>query len=307
MVRPAKSPALSGRLAFCTTIPRGLIGSVLDRQRRGSPYCPDRSPSVELMTTRPRPRTPELPRRVAVARVWATAGVCASVLLNVWSVAYAVNLDDLPAAPSATGISTPTGSTGSRGPSTEESVVQTGDGSFTVVALPAAATQATPSTGRVVRYTVEIEGGLRADTEMLATTVATVLTDARGWQTKDSVRFVNVSPAEAAKGAAVDVRVSLASPDTTDRLCAPLETRGEVSCHNGGRAVLNLRRWLLGAEAYGGDLAAYRTYLVNHEVGHALGHGHVSCPGAGKDAPVMMQQTYGLDGCTAWAWPTPRT
>jgi hypothetical protein len=159
---------------------------------------------------------------------------------------------------------------------------------------------------RLVHYTVETEGGLGADSAELARVVSTVLTDPRGWQAQDGVQFVNVPPVEAAKGAAVDVRVTLASPDTTDRLCAPLETRGEVSCHNGGRAVLNLRRWMLGVEAYGTDLAAYRTYLVNHEVGHALGHGHVSCPGPGKDAPVMMQQTYGLGGCAAWPWPTLR-
>ena len=255
------------------------------------------------MTTTPGHRHPELPRRVAAARAWAAAGVCASVLLNVWSVAYAVTVVDTPAAPALARASTPTASTAS---STRESVVQTGDGSFTVVSVPAAAARPTPSTGRVVRYTVETEGALQADTTALATTVASVLTDPRGWQKKDSVRFVNVSPTEAAKGAAVDVRVSLASPDTTDRLCAPLETRGEVSCQTGGRVVLNLRRWQLGVQAYGTDLVAYRTYLVNHEVGHALGHGHVTCPAPGLDAPVMMQQTYGLDGCVAWPWPTPR-
>jgi hypothetical protein len=247
-----------------------------------------------------------------------------SVVLNLWAVAQAGDQAD------SSGTTPPSAAKSVRvAPSASSSVpvAQKGDGSFTVLSLPtspvaaATATPAAPSTPtsrpaapsttaratRVVRYTVEVEGGLGADTRELASVVSTVLTDPRGWQSADGVRFVNVPPAEAAKGAAVDVRVSLASPDTTDRLCAPLETRGEVSCHNGGRAVLNLRRWLLGVEAYGSDLAAYRTYLVNHEVGHALGHGHVVCPGAGKDAPVMMQQTYGLDGCIAWSWPTLRT
>ena len=93
-----------------------------------------------------------------------------------------------------------------------------------------------------MRYTVELEGGLGIRAADLATTVGAVLTDPRGWQTKDGVRFVNVSPAAAAKGARVDLRITLASPTTTDRLCAPLETRGQVSCHNTGRVVLNLRR-----------------------------------------------------------------
>lgn len=261
-------------------------------------------------------------------RVLASTVLALSVGLNVWAVAQAGDQEG------STGTTPPSAAEPTRtvrvAPTATSSlpVVQRGDGRFTVFALPAPTTSvaptrptssATPSgsaptpspgAGRVVRYTVEVEGGLGADTGELASVVSTVLTDPRGWQTADTVRFVNVSPAEAAeaaKGAAVDVRVTLASPDTTDRLCAPLETRGEVSCHNGGRAVLNARRWLLGVEAYGSDLAAYRTYLVNHEVGHALGHGHVECPGAGEDAPVMMQQTYGLDGCVAWPYPTQRT
>ncbi|MEP7333809.1 MAG: DUF3152 domain-containing protein, partial [Terracoccus sp.] len=53
----------------------------------------------------------------------------------------------------------------------------------------------------------------------------------------------------------------------------------------------------------GTDVASYRIYLVNHEVGHGIGHGHLQCAGKGTPAPVMMQQTYGLDGCTAWPWP----
>jgi hypothetical protein len=183
-------------------------------------------------------------------------------------------------------------------------VIEKGSGTFTVVAMPAAALKPPPSTGRVVRYTIEIEGGIDVEPSDLATTVGSVLTDPRGWQTKDAVRFVDVSPADAAKGAAIDLRITLASPATTDRLCAPLQTRGQVSCHNSGRAVLNLRRWVLGAEAYGTDIAGYRTYLVNHEVGHGIGHAHAYCAGKGKAAPVMMQQTYGLKGCTAWPWPT---
>ena len=70
--------------------------------------------------------------------------------------------------------------------------------------------------------------------------------------------------------------------------------------------MLNLRRWVLGAAAYGKDVAAYRVYLVNHEVGHGIGHPHEYCGGTGQVAPVMMQQTYGLQGCTAWPWPTPK-
>jgi hypothetical protein len=74
---------------------------------------------------------------------------------------------------------------------------------------------------------------------------------------------------------------------------------------NGNRVVLNAKRWLLGADAYGSDLTNYRRYLVNHEFGHALGKHHVDCPGPRMLAPVMMQQTKGLQaaGRTHGPWP----
>lgn len=159
--------------------------------------------------------------------------------------------------------------------------------------------------GRVVHFAVEIEDGLPVVDSDFAAVVARVLADDRGWQTSDSVHFVPVSPADLAAGARVDIRVALATPTLTAKLCAPLDTvMAQVSCWNGSRAVLNLQRWLRGSATYGDDLDSYRVYLVNHEVGHGLGHRHASCPAAGAPAPIMVQQTKSLDGCTAWQWPT---
>lgn len=143
--------------------------------------------------------------------------------------------------------------------------------------------------GRFVRLAVEVEGGLGVDRAAFAAQVVRILADRRGWGL--AVRRVGTG--------AADLTVTLASPETTDRLCAPLPTRGRYSCAQNGRAVLNLRRWLAGAPAYRGDLRRYRIYMVNHEVGHLLGHGHASCPGSGSPAPVMVQQTKGLGGCRA--------
>ncbi len=58
------------------------------------------------------------------------------------------------------------------------------------------------------------------------------------------------------------------------------------------------------------DLATYRLYAVNHEVGHALGHNHANQCLASGLAPVMMQQTIGdktASGqiCQSNPWPYP--
>jgi hypothetical protein len=150
-----------------------------------------------------------------------------------------------------------------------------------------------------VPYAVQIEQGIPTDARDFAIQVHTTLTDHRGWQGLDHVAFVAVTSAAAAA-----IIVTLATPRTTDQLCAPLDTGGWLDCFNGGRAVINSDRWFVGSANYGGDLADYRHELVNHEVGHGLGHDHRYCPGPGELAPVMQQQTISLQGCRPNPWPS---
>ena len=175
-------------------------------------------------------------------------------------------------------------------------VVQRGDGSLTVV--PGGSAPSGP--GTPTRYVVEVEGGLGLVPSEFAAAVDRTLADPRSWGADGRRAMQRVGDR-----AAADLRITLASPRTTDRLCAPLRTGGYFSCANGDRAVLNVARWLLGAPSYEGRLEDYRSYVVNHEVGHTLGFGHARCPGPGQPAPVMLQQTKGLDGCAHGPWPYP--
>ena len=74
----------------------------------------------------------------------------------------------------------------------------------------------------------------------------------------------------------------------------------EASCYNPAYrptashgCSLNEARWVRGAVPFQGDIGSYRQYLINHEVGHAIGYQHHEpCGENGALAPVMMQQTF---------------
>jgi hypothetical protein len=176
-----------------------------------------------------------------------------------------------------------------------------GGGRYDVVA----GTSKVYGTGPLRRFTVEVEAGVAEDGPAFAAAVEQILRNPRSWGAGGRMSFQRVG------GGAVDFRVSLTASLSVRKLCGytlPFET----SCYNGelGRAVINDARWVRGAVAYAGNLGAYRTYVVNHEVGHALGHDHEACDKAGALAPVMMQQTLGLQttgvgSCRPNAFPYP--
>ena len=160
------------------------------------------------------------------------------------------------------------------------------------------ASGASPRTGLagdLLRHRVEVEVELPFDVDEFAREVDRTLGDRRSWTKTGRYSFERneIGP----------LRIVLATPETTDRLCAPLETRGEVSCRNGNVVAVNALRWSRGARTYGEDIKSYRAYVINHEVGHSLGLPHVPCPAHAARAPVMLQQTLGLDGCEANPWP----
>lgn len=150
---------------------------------------------------------------------------------------------------------------------------------------------------RHIKVNVKVEENLPYDPEEFARATADTLQDSRSWVSKGEARFDFVGEDKA------EMTIYLLTPGTTDRRCAPLRTFGRVSCQQGSGVNLNAVRWKDGVPDFNGDLDLYRHYLVNHEVGHYLGHGHQSCPKKDAVAPIMMQQTKGLNGCRANGWP----
>jgi hypothetical protein len=177
-------------------------------------------------------------------------------------------------------------------------VPSTGPGSFRT-ASAGAVHAATAGKGTVLRYKVQVEKGIAVDADEAAEEVVAILADKRGWTANGRNGFKLVSSGKS------DFVVKIATPGTVDKLCGAvgLKTYGKVNCRAGASVVVNLRRWVDGSPEFDGTIGDYHALIVNHEVGHRLGHGHLTCAGKGKLAPVMMQQIKGLKGCKANAWP----
>ncbi len=174
--------------------------------------------------------------------------------------------------------------------------------------------------GRLFTYTIEVEDGveLPGGAPGFATTVDATLQNPKSWVGSGEYAFRRVDDP-----AAADIRISLTSQQTTRKICG-FSIPYDASCWRGGqdRVVINTARWARGAVAFQGNIVQYQQYVINHEVGHALGFSHIGCESTGSLAPVMMQQTWGVsndyiaalgsdgvpaDGqvCEPNAWPFP--
>ena len=107
-----------------------------------------------------------------------------------------------------------------------------------------------------------------------------------------------------ADASAADFALNLSSPPTVDIGCGALDTGGTWSCRVGNQVFLNVDRWWFATPTWNGYLLDdYRAYMINHEVGHYLGFGHLTCPEPGALSPVMQQQSIYLNECLPNPWP----
>ncbi|NED79883.1 DUF3152 domain-containing protein [Streptomyces sp. SID11233] len=181
-----------------------------------------------------------------------------------------------------------------------------GSGEFE--AVPGAAKA--PGKGHRYVYRIDVEKGLGLDSALFADAVQKTLNDERSWAHDGAMTFERISTGDP------DFVITLASPGTTGVWCekSGLDTTVDnVSCDSAAteRVMINAYRWAQGSSTFGPDkLYSYRQMLINHEVGHRLGHNHVSCRTPGTLAPVMQQQTKSLDidniKCRPNAWMYPK-
>lgn len=154
--------------------------------------------------------------------------------------------------------------------------------------------------GRVVAYKVETRGAITASLSEFKAQANETLNDKRGWA------GMNISFQEVQEGGEFTLYFSEAAQMTS---FSALGCDATYSCVVGRDVIINQDRWLSATPAWnagGGSLRDYRHMVVSHEVGHWLGHGHLQCGGPGQPAPVMMQQSMDLQGCTFNPWPLDR-
>ncbi|WP_026152662.1 DUF3152 domain-containing protein [Actinopolyspora halophila] len=149
--------------------------------------------------------------------------------------------------------------------------------------------------GQLYKYTVETETGVELieGNDTFARLTEQTLADPRSWTNPRAggISLRRVGP----NGPRPDLRVTLVSRNTARQVCGygnglPYD----ASCRIDERVYISAARWVRGAVSFDGDIGTYRRYVVNHEVGHFFGNGHVGCPAQGQLAPVMMQQTFSV-------------
>jgi Protein of unknown function (DUF3152) len=146
---------------------------------------------------------------------------------------------------------------------------------------------------RLHTYIVSTRGHIVANVAEFAASAAATYADPRGWL-RAHHRFKRVSSGG-------DFTLLLAPArylPTYSSVCSTL-----YSCRVGRNVIINQSRWLHSSVHFTGSKATYRTMVVNHETGHWLGRPHAFCAGPGKLAPVMQQQSKGMQGCLPNAWP----
>ncbi|MBT1181758.1 DUF3152 domain-containing protein [Bifidobacterium sp. CP2] len=160
---------------------------------------------------------------------------------------------------------------------------------------------ASGKTRREVTYCVASKGNV-GDVTAFATQAFEALNSEHGWA-RAGVTFV-----QAGEGQAGSCSFTLILSEAQYLPSYSSGCSTEYSCRVGDDVIINWDRWRGATPSWtgaGGTLRRYRAMAVNHEVGHRLGHfdNETPCGGSGQPAPLMQQQSKGMNGCTPNEWP----
>lgn len=142
---------------------------------------------------------------------------------------------------------------------------------------------------------------------MFRALAAPLLLHPLGWTKFDkySFRVVDVKPARSTSNV---ITVTLTPQAAMDEQFPDFKNERLSVCNMDTLEIaINEQRWL---REYNDDkselqLPAYRAYVIQHEVGHAIGHArHAKCEAPGERTPIMLQQTKGTQGCTPYPFPS---
>lgn len=141
--------------------------------------------------------------------------------------------------------------------------------------------------------------------------VKSILNNNQGWKTK-GYNFVFVSKSVFDKIIvnginSIKFKLRLSYNETIAQECG-FDSNEKLSCYNPTidppNVLINFYRWKNGSKYSKLPLHDYRKYVINHEVGHALGRDHVEkCECRNCKVPVMMQQTISIGKCKPNPWP----
>lgn len=166
---------------------------------------------------------------------------------------------------------------------------------------------ATESGNELITYTYCVASkGEVGDLTEFANTVFSTLNDPRGWPRAGVIFQENEGADPNSDPNACSMTLTLAAADQMTSFST--ECSDEYSCRVGNDVIINIDRWNNATEGWlnaGGTVERYRTMVINHEVGHRLGHfdNELTCPAVNQPAPLMQQQSMDLLGCVPNEWP----
>ena len=147
-----------------------------------------------------------------------------------------------------------------------------------------------------VTYTISTKGNVRSNLSEFSKLVNETLNDNRGWA-RMGIVFKEVKESGS-------FNLVLSQAELMSSFSSGCDA--DWSCRVGSSVIINDNRWSGATTAWnkaGGDIRNYRHMVINHEVGHWLGHGHLNCSGVNNPAAVMQQQSIDLQGCAFNPWP----